>query len=236
MPSRDRGARLLYDAAMLKRMAPGRRRQCLAEAAALPHHNPSVELPEWYLQRWHFLPEGYLSRRSVRAYEALVRPFYYAGREGAAIRRVTGMLRREGTARLLELGCGPGRALSAFARGIPSLTALHGVDLSPFMLEAAEARLARARLAARLHHGSATALPFASESFDAVVAMHLPGHLPPEESARTASEAARVLRPGGLLLVVEHRWHRLAPDSLEAGKPEPLSRGLLLIRPYRKRA
>lgn len=111
---------------------------------------------------------------------------------------------------ILELGCGTGR-LSGFAT--------IATDASTESLAMARTRVPSTRFAA----ADAERLPLPGATFDAVFAFHLLMHL--EESAiRTIfAEAARVLRPGGMLIAdivsktrrnvtgnrrnVEHAWH-----------------------------
>ena len=47
--------------------------------------DPTERYPHWYLHRWHFLPEGYLSQRSVGIYQRLVPKLYYAGQEARVL-------------------------------------------------------------------------------------------------------------------------------------------------------
>src|SRR5688572_15506886 len=72
-----------YDPTMLPGQSMGQRRARDVAAAArrLARARPEVRFPRWYLRRWHFLPEGYLSDRSVLLYERAVRAFYNAGME-----------------------------------------------------------------------------------------------------------------------------------------------------------
>jgi len=92
--------------------------------------------------------------------------------------------------RLLDVGCGPGRYLRAFAeRGLDPV----GLDLS---LEAL--RQARARHPDRVLAASGDRLPFADASFDAVVC-HKTLHLFPTP-LRVADEFVRVVRPGGRIV------------------------------------
>ncbi len=107
---------------------------------------------------------------------------------------------------LLEMGCGTGNYLRALA---PHLGRLTGLDLEPAMLERAAAKLEGELDSGRLllRHGSALDPPFPDGSFDAVLANQMLHHLPGEPGdpfagwKRALSEAARVLRPGGVLVI-----------------------------------
>ncbi|GMV15174.1 MAG: hypothetical protein AMXMBFR56_33980 [Polyangiaceae bacterium] len=90
---------------------------------------------------------------------------------------------------VLEVGCGTGLVLSRIGRFARSA---RGVDLSPGMLEKAQARGLDVVL------GSATELPFAHESFDVTCSFKVLAHIPDIRVA--LSEMARVTRPGGVLI------------------------------------
>jgi SAM-dependent methyltransferase len=97
--------------------------------------------------------------------------------------------------RVLDLGCADGALLALFARR--GAEALAGVDLS-----SGELAIARRRpelVGAQLHHGRAQELPFADDSFDAVVS-HMALMLMADVE-QVVAEAARVLAPGGTLAV-----------------------------------
>jgi ubiquinone/menaquinone biosynthesis C-methylase UbiE/DNA-binding transcriptional ArsR family regulator len=106
---------------------------------------------------------------------------------------------------LLDLGTGTGRLLELFA---PLYARAIGVDASAAMLAVARANLDRAGLtSAQVRLGDIQHLPFGRNSFD-VVTIHqvLHYHFEPE---RAIAEAARVLRPGGRLLIVDFAPHDL---------------------------
>jgi len=188
-------------------MAPDRASECAADAATHERHDAGVAYPRWYLKRWHFLPEGYLSRRSARGYDRFVRRVYYVGAERRVLGALIGALRERLPGDVLDLGCGPGRTLSAIGDAFPDAR-LTGVDLSPYLLDVAQRRTAALEGRVRLVHANATDLPFEDASFDAVCASHVLGHLPPGPAAAAVAEASRVLRPGGRIYLVDHAWHR----------------------------
>jgi 2-polyprenyl-6-hydroxyphenyl methylase/3-demethylubiquinone-9 3-methyltransferase len=96
--------------------------------------------------------------------------------------------------RVLDLGCGKGR----FAKALRAHGArVVGLDVSGGMLaEADSGRL-------ELLQGSARQLPLATASFDRVVAIEVFEHLDPRSLDVVCGEVRRVLRPGGIFVVVD---------------------------------
>jgi ubiquinone/menaquinone biosynthesis C-methylase UbiE len=196
---------------MLKRIPAGRAKQLIDSAGAAPASDPRVTYPSWYLHRWHFLPEGYLSGRCAAGYDHIIRRVYNQGFERRAIRAAADLLQGVRPGAVLEVGCGPGRMLEELARR-EFASELVGVDLSPYLLERARRRLRPHHV--RLVHADGLALPSEDEAFDAVVAAHYVGHLPTAVRADAAVEFARVIRPGGHAVVIEHHWHPWPETSL----------------------
>lgn len=97
---------------------------------------------------------------------------------------------------VLEVGFGPGHLLADLAAAgyRPA-----GLDLSPAMLRLAQQKLRREGLEVPLCRGQASSLPFAAEAFDAVVVTFPTGFVYDED---WMSQAARVLKTGGKLIVV----------------------------------
>jgi ubiquinone/menaquinone biosynthesis C-methylase UbiE/DNA-binding transcriptional ArsR family regulator len=104
---------------------------------------------------------------------------------------------------LLDLGTGTGRMLEMFG---PGLERGLGIDLSLDMLLLARDRLERAGLKhCSVRQGDIYDLPLANDSFDVVI-LHQVLHFL-DDGGRAVKEAARVLRPGGRLLVVDFAPH-----------------------------
>jgi 2-polyprenyl-3-methyl-5-hydroxy-6-metoxy-1,4-benzoquinol methylase len=105
----------------------------------------------------------------------------------------------DGAVRVLDMGCGTGLAARAIARRAAFSGTVLGIDRSPYLVTAAQ-RLAReegvdGRLDFRT--GDARAVEAGDATFDAVIAHTLVSHV--EEPSLVVREAARVLRPGGML-------------------------------------
>jgi SAM-dependent methyltransferase len=103
-------------------------------------------------------------------------------------------------ARWLEVACGAamvGRSLA------PRVGAVHGVDLTPAMVERAREEAATAELEnAHFSLGDATALEFEDGGFDGALTRFSFHHIPAPQ--RALEEMARVVRPGGCVVVSDH--------------------------------
>lgn len=116
-----------------------------------------------------------------------------------------GLLPERGVADLLDVGTGTGRMLELFGPRVGRAT---GLDSSREMLAVARVNLERAGLRnCQVRHGEMYQLPFPGQSQDAVI-FHQVLHFA-EEPAEALAEAARVLRPGGTMLVVDFARHDL---------------------------
>jgi len=102
--------------------------------------------------------------------------------------------------RILDLGCGTGVGTLFLSREYPHAS-IRGLDLSPGMVRAAQARIGldpEGRVAFR--QGDAHRLPFPDGSFDLVTQVNMPVFF---------TEIARVLRPGGSVIIA----HSLGPHT-----------------------
>jgi ubiquinone/menaquinone biosynthesis C-methylase UbiE len=177
--------------------------------------NESGRFPRYYLQNFHYQTDGYLSRRSAELYDFQVEVLFGGSadlmrRQALApiARHISGT--RHAELRVLDVACGTGRFLAQIKSNWPRLP-VTGLDLSPYYLAEARERL-RSWSRVSLVEGAAEKLPFPDGEFDVVTSVYLLHELPRKVRHDALMEMARVLKPGGLLVVV---------DSLQRGdKPD----------------
>jgi demethylmenaquinone methyltransferase/2-methoxy-6-polyprenyl-1,4-benzoquinol methylase len=128
-----------------------------------------------------------------------------------------------GAVRVLDLCTGTALVPAVVAPAHPGATVV-GLDLSPEMLAVGREKLARLGVRnAPLVRADAGTLPFRSAVFDAVTVSYGLHELPTAVRERAVREAARVLRPGGRLLVADldrpPRLGWLIEGYLRVGEP-----------------
>lgn len=156
-----------------------------ARAQAFVHgHNPQMEE--------HSIRTAY--RRWAPVYD------HTFGKVAAEGRKHAVQIINRSTGRVLEVGVGTGLSLPDYKRDLEIV----GIDLSPEMLEKARERVSELRLAnvTGLHEMDAGELTFAANQFDTVVAMYVMTVVPEPETVM--KELARVCKPGGQVLLVNH--------------------------------
>jgi ubiquinone/menaquinone biosynthesis C-methylase UbiE len=150
-----------------------------------------------------------------RAFSAVYDRAFRATEE-AGLRRMRGELLAEAAGRVLEVGAGTGANLELYSDAIEELVL---AEPDPHMTKRLRARLAESRHPAELVEAPAEHLPFEDASFDTAVVTLVLCTVPDPGAA--LAEIARVLKPGGRLLFLEHvraeqpglaRWQ----DRLEA--------------------
>jgi ubiquinone/menaquinone biosynthesis C-methylase UbiE len=115
---------------------------------------------------------------------------------------ISGALGDGGIGRLVDIGTGTGRMLELLG---PRAETAIGIDRSPEMLRFARAKLSAAGAVAELRQGDMYALPLADRSADVVI-LHQVLHYAQQPGAAVA-EAARLLGPGGRLLIADFAPH-----------------------------
>jgi SAM-dependent methyltransferase len=103
---------------------------------------------------------------------------------------------------VLDVGCGTGTLMVLLAE---AGFRVHGIDLSPRMVTAAQAKLAAAGVHATVNVADASEPPGAADAYDVVLSRHLLWALP--DPGRAVRNWAQLLRPTGRLVLIEGRWH-----------------------------
>jgi ubiquinone/menaquinone biosynthesis C-methylase UbiE len=180
--------------------------------------------PRYYLQNFHFQSGGWMTDDSAERYDTQVEVLFN-GTANATRRQALPQLREVFAGRdqrklkLLDIGCGTGRFLDAVKQAWPRLPML-GLDMSEAYIRHAKRQLKRWAWI-RFIVGKAEAAPLPDNSQDAVTSTFLFHELPPKIRRIVFSECARVLKPGGRLVIV---------DSLQRGD-RPDYEGLLELFP-----
>ena len=118
----------------------------------------------------------------------------------------------------LDIGCGLGHLTCELAREVAPAGRMIGLDMSADMAAGAAERAQREGFAALIETrvGDATALPLPDASVDFAVAVQSFSYVP--DVVRALAEAARVLRPGGRLAVLETDWDLCVYESPDAAQ------------------
>ena len=180
--------------------------------------------PDYYLQNFHFQSGGWMTDESARLYDMQVEVLF-SGAANAMRRQALVPMAEELRGRdqrrmaYADIACGPGTFLSQVRRAFPRLPAF-AFDLSEAYLREAKKQLGR-RPRLQPVVAKAEQLPLADASLDLATCIYLFHELPPEVRRAAAGEIARVIKPGGLFILV---------DSLQTGD-EPDYDGLLEVFP-----
>ena len=174
----------------------------------LPEESAPERYPRYYTRNFHYQSEGYLGHTSAALYDLQVE-LLFGGTADAMRRRlvrpVVEFARARGASRaqpvrILDVACGTGHFLRMLGAALPHEARLFGVDLSPHYIARARESLPR-DLDVSLVCENAEKLPFVDASFDVVCSVFLLHEVPGEVRLRVLREMARVVRPGGLVVV-----------------------------------
>eukprot|EP00191_Tetraselmis_sp_GSL018_P014080 CAMPEP_0177587304 /NCGR_PEP_ID=MMETSP0419_2-20121207/5565_1 /TAXON_ID=582737 /ORGANISM="Tetraselmis sp., Strain GSL018" /LENGTH=470 /DNA_ID=CAMNT_0019077315 /DNA_START=166 /DNA_END=1579 /DNA_ORIENTATION=+ len=173
--------------------------------------------PDYYVSTFHYQTDGWFSSKSASIYETSTETLFL-GRQDAMQRQSLVPLHfwlQETRAdpqdlTLLEVGCGTGRFHTFIKDNYPSMRTA-ALDLSPYYLQAARdnvdywRRIAGPSSAAptAFLHAAAESVPMEDSSADVVMSVYMFHEMPRHAQEAAAAEMARVLRPGGLLVLCD---------------------------------
>lgn len=160
--------------------------------------------PAYYLRNFHFQTDGYLSDRSAKLYDHQVEVLFLGG-AGAMRRQALAPIaehlrrRRGSRATLIDVATGTGPLLTELQNNFPTVN-VHAIDLSlPYLNQARQAHAHASAIT--FTQAQAEMLPMPDDSADLVTCIYLMHELPAPVRAQVAAEMARVLRPGGRLVL-----------------------------------
>lgn len=164
-----------------------------------------LQLPEYLLEEFHWMPNGYYSHSQARGYnkgfEVSMMGLIQGARAKAAQR-----LAAEGARTALDVGSGTGRQAAALlAAGIDEVW---GLEPSPYLLNIAAAEFPQVRFV----QGVIEDAELPAEHFEAVAACFLFHELPTAVADRALERLHACMKPGALLAITEP-----GPEQLRQG-------------------
>jgi ubiquinone/menaquinone biosynthesis C-methylase UbiE len=191
-----------------------------------PNDDPAhAHLPRYYRQNFHYQSGGWLTAESAAVYDVQVETLFTGAADvmrRRALKPIAAHLRHhdQRAARVLDIGTGTGRLPGFIHHAFPGLR-VTGLDLSRPYLEHARRTMGASRRLKWIE-GAAESLPVADASIDIVTSSFLFHELPKKIRLQAAAEIARVLKPGGLAVIVD--------SAIEADRPA--WKGLFDLFPY----
>jgi ubiquinone/menaquinone biosynthesis C-methylase UbiE len=126
----------------------------------------------------------------------------FTTRESVFRKAVTEEVARASPSCILDLGCGTGTLVLMLKQRLPDCR-IRGLDADPDVLRRAREKAERAGIEVEWDQAMSFDMPYPDHSFDFVASCLFFHHLTGNDKVRTLTEVARVLRPGGLLVVCD---------------------------------
>jgi ubiquinone/menaquinone biosynthesis C-methylase UbiE len=117
--------------------------------------------------------------------------------------------------RVLDIGCGTGSLVVLIKRLYPDVDVV-GLDPDPKALARGRRKAEHAGVSIRFDRGFSDDLPYPEASFDRVFSSFMFHHLQPDEKEETLREVRRILKPGGVLHLLDFGGPEASQDGLLA--------------------
>jgi len=138
----------------------------------------------------------------VTTYDAYMRKMTF-GREQVLRQRTVDLALIKPGDSVLEVGCGTGSLTLAAKRQAGPTSNVVGIDVIPGMVEYSQRKAEQAREEITFQQGSINDIPYADNTFDAVMGSFMIFHMSEETRRKGIAEIYRVLKPQGRLLIVD---------------------------------
>ena len=175
----------------------------------------SGKRPDYYLQNFHFQSGGWLTEESARLYDMQVEVLFSGAANAMRRQALVPMAealkgRDQRRVAYADIACGTGAFLRQARQAFPRLPAF-AIDLSEAYLVEARRRLGRRPMIQPVI-AKAEALPLPDASLDLATSIFLFHELPPDVRRDVAHEIGRVMKPGGLFVLIDSLQPGDAPD------------------------
>ena len=131
--------------------------------------------------------------------------FSFRGKFRELRQRTINLARIQPGEQVLDVGCGTGTLTMEVARCVGRAGRVAGIDPGPQQIARARAKAARSNVPIEFLVGVIEQLPFPDQTFDVVLSTLMMHHLPAPLKRQGLAEIARVLKPGGRLVIADFK-------------------------------
>src|SRR6266581_8195991 len=131
--------------------------------------------------------------------------FVFRGQLQEMRQRTVTLARMQPGEQVLDVGCGTGTLAMEVARRVGRAGRVAGVDPGTQQIARARAKAARRHVPIEFQIGVIEQLPFPDQTFDVVFSTLMIHHLPASLKRQGLAEIARVLKPGGRLVIADFK-------------------------------
>ncbi|MDQ2904659.1 MAG: methyltransferase domain-containing protein [Chloroflexota bacterium] len=131
--------------------------------------------------------------------------FSFRGKWRELRQRTATLARIQAGEQVLDVGCGTGTLVLEVARHVGPAGRVAGIDPGTQQIARARAKAARRHVPIEFQTGVIEQLPFPDQTFDVVLSTLMMHHLPAPLKRQGLAEIARVLKPGGRLVIADFK-------------------------------